>query len=77
MVLGQGVTLVGGGIVIGCLAASGVTQYLQGWIYGVTPLDTATFVAAAVLMFVPACGAMCLPLCRAISVDPVMVLRAE
>jgi len=77
MVLGQGVALVGGGIVIGCLAASGVTRYLQGWIYGVTPLDTATFVAAAFLMFVPACGAMCLPLWRAISVDPVVVLRAE
>jgi putative ABC transport system permease protein len=77
MVLGQGVTLVGAGIIIGCLAAAGVTHYLQGWIYGVTPLDTATFVAAAFLMFVPACGAMCLPLWRAISVDPVVVLRAE
>ena len=77
IVLHQGVALVAGGIVIGCLAAWGVTRYLQGWIYGVTPLDTATFVAAAFLMFVLACGAMCLPLWRAISVDPVVVLRTE
>ena len=77
MVLGQGVALAAAGIAIGCLAASGVTRYLQGWIYGVTPLDTATFFAAAFLMFVMACGAMCLPLWRAISVDPVVVLRAE
>jgi putative ABC transport system permease protein len=77
IVLRQGVTLAGGGIVIGCIAASSVTRYLQGWIYGVTPLDTATFTFAAILMFVLACGAMCLPLWRALSVDPVEVLRAE
>jgi hypothetical protein len=75
LVLLQGVTLAGAGIVVGCLAASGVTRYLQGWIYGVTPLDTTTFVAAAIVMFALACCALFLPLRRAITVDPVVVLR--
>jgi predicted permease len=77
LVLWQGMSLAGTGIVAGCLAASGVTRYLQGWIYGVTPLDAATFVGAASIMFVIGCGAMFVPLKRAISVDPVDVLRTE
>jgi putative ABC transport system permease protein len=77
LVLGQGMMLAGGGIVVGCLAAAGVTRYLQGWIYGVTPLDTATFVGASTIMLVIGCAAMCVPLKRALTVDPVVILRTE
>jgi putative ABC transport system permease protein len=77
LVLRQGITLSGGGIVVGCLAAMGLTRYLQGWIYGVTPLDRETFVGAACLMLLIACGTICVPLRKALTVDPVVVLKAE
>jgi hypothetical protein len=69
--------LVGGGLALGCVTATGVTRYMEGWIYGVTPLDVTTFTGAAAIMLGVACAAICVPLRRALSVDPVVVLRAE
>src|SRR5689334_22093368 len=43
----QGLALAVSGIALGCGLAAGVTRYMQGWIYGVTPLDVPTFVACA------------------------------
>jgi ABC-type lipoprotein release transport system permease subunit len=65
------------GIVAGCLMAAAVTRYLQSWIYDVTPLDVVTFVSAAALMLVVAACAVCVPVQRALNVDPVVALRAE
>ena len=77
LVLRQGMTLAAGGIALGCLAAVGVTRYLEGWIYGVTALDRTTFVGAASLMLLIACGTISVPLRKALKVDPAVVLRAE
>jgi ABC-type lipoprotein release transport system permease subunit len=50
---------------------------MQGALYGVTPLDAVSFVAAP-LMLVPVAVAACvLPAIRAASVGPADVLRAE
>jgi len=65
------------GIGLGCAIAAGVTRYLAGWIYGVTPLDLATFAGCAALMLVVAAGAVFLPVRRATAVDPVVALRTE
>ncbi|HEY7474955.1 MAG TPA: ABC transporter permease [Vicinamibacterales bacterium] len=77
LVFRQGMTLALVGIGLGCGVAAGVTRYLSGWIYGVTPLDTMTFVGCAVLMLVIAACAVYLPVRKATSVDPVVALRAE
>jgi ABC-type antimicrobial peptide transport system permease subunit len=58
-------------------AAAGVTRFLEGWIYGVTPLDPLTFGACAIGMLIVAAGAIALPALRATRVDPLVALRAE
>jgi putative ABC transport system permease protein len=77
LVLRQGLTLTAIGIGAGCGAAAALTRYLTGWIYGVTPLDAATFAGCAVLMLLVAVCAVCVPVRRAVSVDPVIALKAE
>ena len=76
-VLRQGLTLAITGIAAGCLAAVWLARYLEGWIYGVTPLDASTFAAAAATMTLVATAAIYVPLRRALSVDPVIALKAE
>ncbi len=77
LVMRQGLALAGAGIAIGCLIAAGVTRYMTGWIYGVTPLDPTTFAACAAAMLLVALLAAFLPARRATSVDPVVALRAD
>jgi putative ABC transport system permease protein len=77
LVFRQVLTLGVTGIATGCLAAAGVTRYLEGWIYGVAPLDRTTFAAAAALMCILAACAIYVPMRKAISVDPAVVLRTE
>jgi hypothetical protein len=77
LVFRQGMTLAGWGVGLGCAGAVGVTRYLTGWIYGVTPLDKATFAGCATLMLLVAACAMYFPVRKATSVDPVVLLRAE
>jgi predicted permease len=73
----QGLTLGVLGIVAGCAAAAGVTRFLVGWIYGVTPLDGPTFAGCSLAMLAVAALAVYIPVRRATSVDPVVVLRGE
>jgi ABC-type antimicrobial peptide transport system permease subunit len=77
LVLRQGLFIGVTGIVIGCVAAAGLTRYLQGWIYGVTPLDTPTFAGAGVFMLLAATTALWLPIRQVLRVDPIKALRAE
>jgi ABC-type lipoprotein release transport system permease subunit len=50
---------------------------LSGQLYGVSPLDPATFVAAPALLLVVAIVASYLPARRATSTSPVEALRLE
>ena len=77
LVLRQGLTLAVVGIGVGCACAVGVTRYLTGWIYGVTPLDPGTFAGCAVLMLLVAAASVYVPVRQATSVDPVVALKAE
>jgi ABC-type antimicrobial peptide transport system permease subunit len=77
LVLRQGLTLTAVGIGAGCVCAAALTRYLTGWIYGVTPLDAATFAGCAAFMFLVAVCAVYVPVRRAVSVDPVVALKAE
>lgn len=77
LVLRQGMLIGVAGILAGCALAAGATQYLQGWIYGVTALDTMTFAGAGALMFIAATIALWRPIRKALRVDPIRALRAE
>jgi len=67
----------GAGVVIGVLAALGVTRVLSRLLFGVTATDPATFVTVAVVLLVVAALASCAPAFKATRVDPIVVLRSE
>ena len=77
MVLRQGLTLVGLGAAMGTVAALGATRVLASELYGVTPTDPRTFVAAIMLMLIIGCLACWFPARRAMRVDPLVALRYE
>jgi predicted permease len=77
MVLCQGLLLTGIGIGIGLAGAIALTRYLEGMLYGVTPLDPLTYVATVALFAAVASIASFLPARRATRIDPMTALRYE
>jgi putative ABC transport system permease protein len=77
LVLGQSAVLTVVGIAIGLAGAAMLSRYLEGLLFGITPLDPITFVAATVLFAVIALVAAYGPVRRATGVDPLVALRAE
>jgi putative ABC transport system permease protein len=77
MVFHQGLTLTSIGIAIGLAGAIALTRYLEGMLFGVTPLDPLTYVATVALFAVVASIASFLPARRATRIDPVTALGYE
>jgi predicted permease len=77
MVLRQGATLAGAGVVVGLVAAAGVTRLMASLLYGVQPIDVPTFAAVALALSAIALFASWMPARRASTVDPVVALRFE
>ena len=77
LVVGQGIAVTLGGVVVGVLAALGLTRYLGSLLFGVKSSDPVTFAAAVVLLLVIAVLASYLPARRAARVDPMVALRYE
>jgi len=77
LVLGQSALLMSVGIVAGLAGAAMLSRYLEGLLFGVTPLDPVTFIAATVLFAMVALLAAAGPVRRATGVDPLVALRAE
>jgi ABC-type antimicrobial peptide transport system permease subunit len=77
LVLRQGARLALIGIMIGITAAAALSRFVDGMLFGLTPLDPATFVAVSVLLAMIAFLASCIPARRATRVDPLISIRAE
>ena len=77
MVLRQGLVLSLVGVVLGVIAALGVTHLIASMIFGVSPYDALTFVAVATILLVVALCACYIPARRAMNVDPMVALRYE
>jgi putative ABC transport system permease protein len=77
LVIGQNLVLTAIGIALGLAGAVMVTRYLDRFLFGVTPLDAATYVGASVLLGAVATLASYIPARRATRVDPLVALRAE
>ena len=73
----QSLLLALGGSAVGLAAAAVAGQALQAFLFGVQPLDTLTFSAVVVLMFLLALAAAWVPAQRAARVDPITTLRME
>ena len=77
LVVRQSALLTVVGIVIGLSGAALLSRYLEGLLFGVTPLDPVTFAAAAALFTLVALVGAYGPTRRATNVDPLVALRTE
>jgi predicted permease len=75
MVMRRGLWLAGAGIAAGMLASVVATQLLRQMLWSVSPLDAASFAAAAIVMLATAAIASFLPARRAARIDPLIALR--
>ena len=77
LVLSSGLTVVAIGIGTGLVAAAAATRFLDALVYGVDPVDAATFALAAGVLVIVALTAHLVPIRRALRVDPAIALRQD
>ncbi len=77
LVVRQGVTLAGIGILVGVAGAFGVTRVIRSLLYNVTPTDPMSFAGVAIFLTAIAFLASYLPARRATAVDPIVALRID
>ena len=77
LVLGRAALLASAGTAIGLGGAMATSQLLQGMVFGLTPLDAATYASVAGLFAGVAVAASYLPARRASRLDPLVALRSE
>jgi ABC-type antimicrobial peptide transport system permease subunit len=77
LIVGHGVKLALTGVVVGAVAAFGVTHLMASLLYGVSSRDPLTFVIGLVVLGVVSAAASWIPARRAAGMDPVRALRLE
>ncbi|MGH9218504.1 MAG: ABC transporter permease, partial [Vicinamibacterales bacterium] len=63
------------GLCIGLIGSAALSRYLQGVLFGITPLDPTTFVVVSTMFLVIAILATLIPARWTTRVDPVVALR--
>jgi putative ABC transport system permease protein len=76
LVVGKALALSGAGVAAGVLASVLLSRTLSGLLFGVGPIDLATFAGASVLLLVVAVLAAAVPAARAMRIDGSQVLRS-
>jgi len=77
LIIRQGMTPAGIGVLAGLAVAFGITRVLASLLYGVKAYDPVTFVSVALILSIVALLATYIPARRAMNVDPVVALRDE
>jgi predicted permease len=73
----QGVLLTLAGVLAGVVAAAGLRGAASSFLYGVTPLDPATYAQAVLVLAGVGCAAAVVPAFWATRLDPTSALRSE
>jgi predicted permease len=77
LIVRQGMTLTGFGIVLGLAGAVTASRALITLLFGVSPLDTVTYIGVVAVLLGVSAIACWVPAWRAAGVDPSITLRAE
>jgi ABC-type antimicrobial peptide transport system permease subunit len=77
MFVRSGLALTLAGVTAGLMGAAGAAQLISSQLFGVTPLDPLTYLAAPPLLLLASLGACYFPARRAAAVCPAEMLRAE
>ncbi len=77
MVVGQGIRVVGLGVVLGVVVALVSTRALGALLFGVAPIDIPTFIGMSLLLVAVGMLASYMPARRASNVDPMESLRSD
>ena len=77
MFLRQGLALGLIGVAVGLGGAAATTRLLESWLFGVTPLDLATFACSGAGILLIAAAASYVPARRAARVDPLVAIRTQ
>jgi putative ABC transport system permease protein len=77
LVLQRGFLLTACGIALGLLLAFWLTRLLSAFLFGITAVDTETFVVVCLVLGAIAVAASYIPARRATKIDPLAALRAE
>jgi putative ABC transport system permease protein len=77
LALGEGVRLAVVGALAGLVAAAGAAEAIRAQLFGVTPIDPATFIGAAAALIIACLASSWLPARRAARAVPAQALRGE
>jgi ABC-type antimicrobial peptide transport system permease subunit len=77
LVLGEGIAMVGAGIVLGVGGALALTQVMRRLLFEITPTDLPTYVTVITTLVAVALVATIVPARRAARVDPMTALRMD
>ena len=77
LVMREGLAVTAIGLAAGVAGAAALTQFMRAALFGIAPLDVASFVAAPLVLGIVAVGACLLPARRAAATDPAEALRWE
>jgi predicted lysophospholipase L1 biosynthesis ABC-type transport system permease subunit len=77
MVLAQGLLTAAFGVAVGLVGAAAASRFLRSLLFGIEPVDAATYSIAAMLLLLCAAAAAGVPAARASRVDPGEALRGS
>src|SRR5690348_13836645 len=77
LVLGQGLVIIGFGVLAGCLTAFAAARLVANLLVGVSPSDPLTYLGVSLALAFVALLACYIPARRAMRVDPMVALRYE